>query len=341
VIDLFFERIIEHNALFVFDNVDHYIDLDSQQPTGIVQSLLEKALNGNHKSQFIFTSRPKIEYTSNQFLALSVSSLSEHEADKLFTLRGASWDPTRKAEQLKTVLQVTQGSALHLNLIATQIAKQRATLDDLLTRIKNGTAPEVEDRILSEIWTTLKDEQKDVLRYLAEIPHGEPEQWVASCLSHILNYNRFSKAIKVLKGLNLIVAKPSDGAGEIIELHPLVKTFIRKSFHKDEQAPIVEKIINFLDRMIGRFSGSKISGPASVLENWTGKIELCVENGRTPLAMATLYDIQGALQVRGQVEEFLRLAELIISNYQIVDDPREVHKFDYICESFIGILAVC
>jgi DNA-directed RNA polymerase specialized sigma24 family protein len=59
---------------------------------------------------------------------------------------------------------------LTLNLIATQTAKQQSPLDDLLRRIEQGTAPEVEDRILSEIWGMLKVEHQQVLRVLAELP---------------------------------------------------------------------------------------------------------------------------------------------------------------------------
>ena len=122
VIDLFFERLGQNRALFVFDNIDHYYDQETHHAIGIVHTVLERALRENHKAQFIFTSRPKLEYSSNRFFALPVVGLNAKEVDELFSIRGAAWNPDRKEEQVNLVLRVSQGSALHLNLIATQVA---------------------------------------------------------------------------------------------------------------------------------------------------------------------------------------------------------------------------
>lgn len=280
ILDVFFQRLGRHKALLVFDNIDHYIDLDTQKATGPMASLIDRALCLDHLAQFVFTSRPKLKYDSNRFMATQLIGLTENEADKLFQLRQARWAPGRKTEQLGLVMRLTQGSPLHINLIATQVSRQKAALDDLLDRIQNGTAPEAEDRILHEIWGTLKDEQKDVLRCLAELPHAEPESRVASCLGNMLNYNRFSKALRVLKSLNLIVVKPIEGHAEALELHPLVKTFIRTQYNTADQEPIVARILSFLNKMIGFSRESVVAGPASLLDNWIAKIELCLEKNR-------------------------------------------------------------
>ena len=338
VIELFFQSLGQHRGLIVFDNIDHYVDLETESAVGTINALLEKALTVNHAAQFVFTSRPKLRYSSEKFLSLHVPGLSREDADTLFHLRGALWDPVRKEEQLDAVQRVTQGGALHLNLIATQVAKQRTTLDDLLRRIDQGAAPEVEDPILSEIWATLKEEQQDVLRYLAELPHPETEERVASCLSDVIHRNRFNKAIKALKSLNLIVVKPVQPQSETVELHPLVRAFIRRRFAKEEQADIVDRIIVFFDRMIGRFRESVDEGPASILENWTAKIELCLENGRPALALVTLHEISDSLRARGYTEEFLRLAELVILAYKVTEDPKELKVYHAVCEEFVSAL---
>jgi tetratricopeptide (TPR) repeat protein len=339
ILDLFFEQLGDRKVLCVFDNIDHYIDLETQQTIGTMNALMEKALALDHNAQFVFTSRPKLSYPSTRFLSLHVPGLGEAEAEELLRVRGAQWSPSEQRDMLSTLLRLTQGSALHLNLIATQVAKQRTTLGDLLRRIEKGDAPEAEDRILSEIWTTLKDEHKEVLRYLAELPHAETEQRVASCLSNLLNFNRFTKAIKALKSLNLVVVKRVESSSEAVELHPLVRAFIRTRFPREEQAPIVAKIIGFLDRMIARLRGSVSAAPDSVLENWTAKIEVCADNGRLLEAAETLYEIFLTMEVRGYTEEFLRLAELVFPIYSQTDNERMIQKLDEIAYTFICTLS--
>jgi tetratricopeptide (TPR) repeat protein len=338
ILDLFFERLDGNRALVVFDNIDHYVEFETQRAIAMMNSLIERAITLKHDSQFVLTSRPILDYDSPRFMCLPVSGLAEPEVEHLFRLRGAQWDAARKPEQLAAVLRITQGSALTLNLIATQIAKLQTPLADLLLRIQQGSAPEVEDRILFEIWGMLKPEHQQVLRILAELPHPESEQRVATCLSDTMNFNRFGKAVRVLKGLNLIVVKTSANSGEVLELHPLVRSFIRKRYPAEEQKPIVEQVIGFFTRMMGRFRGRPEMGTIAVLGNWIAKIEICAENGRLSDALTTLHEIQSTLLSRGFVEEFLRLALLVIANYTPPDNPAEVKKFDATAEKFVDVL---
>jgi len=338
ILDLFFERLANNRILLVFDNIDHYVEFETQKAIGLMNSLIERAIASNHDSQVLLTSRPILNYDSPRFMRLPVSGLAEQEAEELFRLRGAHLDEARKFQQLSDVLRITQGSALTLNLIATQIAKQQSPLDDLLRRIEQGTAPEVEDRILYEIWGMLKPEHQQVLRVLAELPHPESEQRVATCLSDSMNFNRFGKAVRALKGLNLIVVKPSAHSGEVLELHPLVRSFIRQRYRTEEQKPIVEQVISFFNRMIGRFRGRPEIGTIAVLGDWIAMIEICVENERIPEALTTLHEIQTTLLSRGFVEEFLRLAILVITAYKLPDNPAEVKRFDLLAYRLVAVL---
>src|ERR1035438_2245429 len=131
ILDVFFQQLSERRALLVFDNIDHYVDLETQKATGTMQALIDRALDLDHQAQFVFTSRPKLAYDSTRFASVQVVGLSEDEVEKLFYLRGAAWSPTNKSQQLASVMKLTQGSPLHVNLIATQVARQRTSLDDL------------------------------------------------------------------------------------------------------------------------------------------------------------------------------------------------------------------
>jgi tetratricopeptide (TPR) repeat protein len=338
ILDLLFERVGDRKILLIFDNIDHYVDLENQKAIGMMHQLIDRSVKSKHVFQLILTSRPVLNYDSEQFISVPVTGLGANEADELFRLRGAQWDEATKKEQILTVLEITEGSALRLNLIATQVAKPNVSLSALLRRIQEGSAPEVEDRILQEVWAALKPEPQEVLRVLAELPHSESEQRVGQCLSGSMNFNHFHKAVRVLKSLNLIVNKQTGNSGDVLELHPLVRSFIRKRYPKEEQAPFIEQVINFFDRMIGRFRGSPEARTAAVINDCISKIEVCVDNGRVPSALSALDGISRTLLSRGLVEEFIRLAVLVLERYEVPEDPAELQKFDVVSYYLVNAL---
>lgn len=199
LIALLFEKIENHRIALVFDNIDHYIDLETQKGTAQLNELIEFAIGTTHKARVVLTSRPIINYTSSRFLQVNVPGLTLSEIDELFRVQGAanSWDSQQKSKQLENLHRLTQGSALHLSLIATQIAKQRLKLDELLTKIEGDPGLEVQNAILSEVWISLKPEGQKVLRYLAELPYPEADQQIARCfLGGICRLIRFSSHLK-------------------------------------------------------------------------------------------------------------------------------------------------
>jgi len=321
VLALFVEQTRDKKILIVFDNIDHYVDLETQQAIGLMDSLITTMLRTVDKTQLILTSRPQVSYGAKQFCSLQVSGLNEKDVDRLFKLRNAQWDPEQKEQQIALVLRVTHGSALHLNLIATQVAKQKVTLQELIKRIESGTAPEAEDRILSEIWNTLKQDHQIVLRMLAELPHPEPEERIASCLSDSMHFDRLHKAVRALLSLNLLVAKPGDNGPDVLELHPLVRTFIRRRFPMDERVPMVNRVVGFFNMMMGRARARSGMENINGLSNWIAKTEICVENGRNKEALETLHEVTGSLTAQGFVEEFLRLATMVINQCGVSDNP--------------------
>ena len=338
ILELFFQHLSKHRILLVFDNIDHYVDLENQKAIGMMNQLIERATTMPNNAQIILTSRPILNYESNRFFSMEVSGLGAQEVEELFKMRGAEWDGPDKSEQIQLVLKITKGSALQLNLIATQVANKRLSLSILLQRIQEGTAPETEDRVLQEVWATLKPQHQEVLRVLAELPHPEPEQRVGDCLIASMNYNQFGKAIRALKSLNLIVKKPAANSEEVIELHPLVRAFIRKRYPKEDQEPIVKQIINFFERMIGRYKGGSETASIAMLADWIAKIEVCLDNNRPEEALSSLKDISSTLLSRGYVEEFVRLGSLVLTQYKTQNDSKELKKFDFVSDRLVDVL---
>jgi TBPIP/Hop2 winged helix domain len=73
----------------------------------------------------------------------------------------------------------------------------------------------------------LRDREQAVLRQMAETVKPESEVEIADYLSGSFNFNKVGKALKVLRSLNLIVIKRGPKRVDLLELHPLVRTFIR------------------------------------------------------------------------------------------------------------------
>ena len=70
LINLFFKVLDTRKLLFVYDNVDKYIDLEDFKPIGGLGKLFEEALVRNHQSHFIFTCRPHVVSNATEFLEL-------------------------------------------------------------------------------------------------------------------------------------------------------------------------------------------------------------------------------------------------------------------------------
>jgi hypothetical protein len=280
IIDVLLATLGDTRAILVFDNIDQYVDVEQCKVVGVMDTLFQQALTRNHSAQFIFTTRPQLDYVHLNFLQVQLSGLTVEETRKLFEMSGARLDPANRVALIAEIHALTRGHSLMVNLIATQVAKNRVNLAELISKLKRGAEAGIENPLFPEIWASLNVKQQTVLRYLAEQIHSDPEQRIASYLGNALNYNQFSKAIRALKATNLVVVKsPGNNLPDTLELHPLVRDFIRRRFPREEQVPYIDSIINFYDSMIGRFRAVILNAPYSVLENWTSKVELCLRRG--------------------------------------------------------------
>jgi hypothetical protein len=337
VIEILFELIGRIRAVIVFDNIDQYIEVEECKAHGIMATLVDRALRADHLAQFVFTGRPRLDYAERDFLQLQLQGLTVAETRRLFEVSGVVIDPSTASQKITEAHRLTSGHPLVLNLIATQVAKNKANLDVLLLDLKNGIDAGIENPILLNIWDTLNVKQQTVLRYLAELVHSETEQRVANYLGNALNFNQFGKAVRALKALNLIVVKsPGDNHPDTLELHPLIRDFIRRRFQRAERTPYIDSIIHFCDRMITKFRCVVFSVSTDVLENWTAKVELCLECGRYSDALESLHEVTGALFSHGFSEEFIRLATPVLESYQTTPDQSELKRHDGVSKELIS-----
>lgn len=340
IIDTLLDLLEDTKAILVFDNIDQYVDVEQCKAVATMDILFEEALKRKHSAQFLFTTRPKLDYLHSDFLQVQLNGLTIDETRRLFDICGVRLEATKAIELITEIHTLTSGHSLMMNLIATQVAKNKVNLDELILKLREGVEAGIENPLFTEIWTSLNSKQQIILRYLAEQIHPDPEQRIASYLGNALNYNQFSRAIKTLKALNLVVIKsPGNDLPDTLELHPLVRDFIRRRFPKEERAPYIDAIIHFYNGMIGKFRTVILSAPYSVLENWTGKVELCLIRGHYEEALEALSEVRLSLHKNGYPEEFIRLAVEVLDRLTPAKNENLQQQLDKIYEDLIETLA--
>jgi tetratricopeptide (TPR) repeat protein len=352
VTDVFFQLLDARPWLFVFDNVDHYIDLERLQPTSALAVLLSKALKRSHNARFVFTCRPNIHAADPGVLPIHLKEgLSQADCRRLFALRGVKL--ANNEAEIDEAQALTAGHPLLLNLIAGQVSGGRTTLFHVLSAIKRGkqdapsrpgdsiseTLKFHQKVILDPIWETLKEKQKTILRTMAELVKPETEDLLGEFLGPRMHWAQFAKHTRTLIGLNLIVVKPRAHDTDLLDLHPLVREYIRNRFERAAQDPYVRSIIIVLDQFISRLTGTlKQTCSFDVLEYWTQKIELSINRADYSVAIRTLSEVTSQLVSHGWPEEFVRVSRKLFEAIDWSREFQEVSEVDSILHQFITVL---
>lgn len=316
LVDVFFKELQDKRVLFVFDNIDSYIDLEDFRPTGGIAYFFEQALSVNHKSKFIFTCRPFIREASVNFYQLKLNGLDEIESQVLFNSYKIPIKQTDLNELSKKAFNLTNGHPLWLNLIAAQALRGIETVNKFIDGLENKTdfseedfSSILSDKILNNVWYSLNEKQKTLLRGVTETVKPETITDLKKILNSELNNNQFNKAFKVLKNLNLIEIKTSPISEDQIELHPLVKEFIVSKFPQKERAKFITLHVKYYDSFIYILKPQLNSDMSlSSFQNWTSKIELQINNGDYQPALVALQEVSSAILSAGFSEEYLRVA---------------------------------
>lgn len=319
LVEIFFEKLGEKQAIFILDNVDSYVDLETFEPVKGVGILCEKALAISHKAKFIFTCRPFIRHAGVDFYQLSLSGLTEKDTVEYFQLGKPSIPKEKLIAYAKRAHALTKGHALWLSMIAAQAQRGEEKLCSFLENIISGDEINENDssimseKVLGSIWGSLHDRDKLVLRTLAESVKSEELDDYAEVLSSEINYKNFLKAIKALKSLNLIVVKRQSS---YIDLHPLVREFVRKNYQSSERKRFITLFINYYDKFVFVLK-KKLSYKLSFDEflNFTKKSELAINAGEYQEAVTTLWEVSSAMSAAGYVEEFLRVSQILFYKF--------------------------
>jgi tetratricopeptide (TPR) repeat protein len=298
--------------------------------------LIEGALKNRGLSKFVFTCRPRLNYENSSFLQIELHGLSIEETRQLFKTRGVDVD----IKHIDEVQELTQGHPLWLNLIATQILTNRVEIQEFIARIKSGKVSGLPNATLQEIWRTLKPKHQTLLRYLAEMVHPETESHLGQFVSGELNHNQFTKCLKQLRSLDLVVVKSPVSGPDTIELHPLIREFVRRQFSHSERYQYILAIVVFLDRYIAKYwPGLASEVSYGVLQNWTTKAELLINGGEYIKALQVLEEARRSLLQNGYSEEFVKLAATLFENLEwneaLINNSK---TYDDVYEDFMDTL---
>ena len=317
LVDVFFKALSDKKIVFVLDNIDSYIDLVAFTPTGGMKYFFEQALDINHNSKFIFTCRPFIREASLNFYQLKLSGLSENESEEMFSLYNIPINKSQLTELSKKAYMLTNGHPLWLNLIAAQALRGVETVNKFIQSIEDktdfneeGFSSILSEKILNEVWYSLNEKQRTLLRGVAETVKPETVSNLKKIIEPELKSNQFDRAFKVLKNLNLIEVKSSAISEDQIELHPLVKEFIATKFPQKERAKYITLLVQYYEQFIYILKPKLSSGMnLSAFQNWTSKIELQINKRDYKPALIALEEVSSSILSAGFSEEYLRVAE--------------------------------
>lgn len=348
IVDLFFKELGNRRVIFVFDNIDNYIDLNNFYPSRGIKELLDKILTLNHNSKFIFTCRPEINSHSPNLIQITLKDLSLHETKELYNKINCSLTVRDKEAIAEDAHNLTSGHPLWLSLIGAQLYKGKEVVLKFIEDIKNSKGTDIQNpsailavNTLNIVWKLLNPKQETLMRGLAETVVAETERHLRDVMRSELNDNQFTKAFNAIKKMNLVVIKSPKFAPELYELHPLVKEFIIYKYPKKERNRFITMFVNFYDQVI--LLVKKIpepTAPLSLFQNWTNKIELEVNKENYESALATLHQISDSIITAGYMEEYQRVATRLFIEVDFTEaTTKEFPYFDEQLTTFCKTLS--
>ena len=336
IVQLVMSLMADFPLLFVFDNADHYVNLDSRHMTATADLFIQALVSSQSRSRLVLTCRPSVQYDHPDILQFNLQGLSEAATQRLFSERGANCTNSEIAD----AHQLTNGHAFWLDLLCIQVTKNPGTtLRQLVERLRAEQGP-LPERTLSSIWMTLKDREKLVLRSMAETVRPATETEITEYLKRHRPYQKVIKALKTLKAMNLVVVKRRQSADDVLELHPLVRQFVRQSFSRVDRIGFIDDIIKWYQRFMGSHSSELEKSPGlTILQYWTQAAELDIAAGKLGLALAALEEVADAFSASGYSREFTRVVQLLLASMDWVTEHGKYKHFDRVFSTYIETLA--
>jgi tetratricopeptide (TPR) repeat protein len=332
----FANRLAKTRSVIVFDNVDQYVDLENGNPLDQLRVVMEKILAVPMASKVLFTSRPRIYIENLRFQEVQLTGLNPTASKELFDKKSVR---DIVVDELTELMELTRGHPLWISFIATQCSANGSApkLQFAEIRAGKGDMPEITMRAT---WKALSSKGQQLLRVLAELERPERVEDLDGLAG--MRWNQLQKALSNLDKMSLIVYKQQEGGNELIDLHPMVRSFVRREFPRKDRQSFISDAIVFIQKRLDRFN--KLTGvdvPFEVLDIWLHKIELYVNIQDFQAAIETLIRVDDQLQARGLHEDIVRLSKKIMHEIDWSFAILTYSKFDsFVSESLHTMVAL-
>lgn len=319
-----FNRFITHirkkSFLIVFDNVDAYVTLESEEFISELHILVEKILNTQHESQILLTCRIPVYDSHANFINIKLDGLKEPEGIDFFKARGISLDQEEEIKCCKKIIQSTKGHPWWLGLIAGQISTEYGSFKKYMEYQGNSLVSgrmqlqEFFDTIWNHLGKTEKGKiSHNILRHLVEATTPLNQSKI-STISDV-NYGKTSRVILSLKKLGLIeFHEDAQQAEYLYQVHPLLREYIHGKYTIENQVPYVKKVLQlFLDNKIIAFlftpedQNSGIPATQHSSLDLLNSIETCLNSRNTEKAFELLCYFYSRLRDENLHKEYITL----------------------------------
>ena len=327
----FFKKCGHMQGVIVFDNVDHYVDVDQSLFTSAVSAFINEALRVEHQLVVILTCRPRISYASVRFREIYLRGLDANEALLLFDTKIPGGLKEGNRQTILRIHELTRGHPLWLTIIAAQIARKLESASQIVENLQAGNIDDRSRAMLRSIWNALHDRQKTILISMAELPRALEADHIFEYLGgRVGSHNRFDRAFRGLRAISLITEKTTGGQETSrFELHPMVRAFVRTGYrNSSERQEQLGSLLNCCEVILARLNdhdGNHVS--IAFLENVTTKAELQLAMLKVNACVTTLINSFDQLIVNGIADEFVRISIVALDsidwndNSALEDEP--------------------
>ena len=163
------------------------------------------------------------------------------DAIELFRLRRAYADDT----SIRRAHELTQGHAYWLDLLAAQVHAVLPRLNSPTFSVRSTQIhPSCQLRRYDRFGAPFQSANSSYSnRLLRQSGQRLFYNW-RIIFRATFRYNQLHRAVRSLRGLSLLVVKPQEGGQEVIELHPLVRAFVRTNFPKPQRDWFIQTILD-------------------------------------------------------------------------------------------------
>lgn len=330
---LFFRLTRNASGIIVFDNVDHYVNVEDRVLGGSFGVFIQEALRSPSRFTILVTCRPSLVYPNVDFFTIPLKGLSQQEAIGLFRQREVSVAEATD-QQICSLTDLTQGHPFWLTLVAVEIHVKHAQAEELTTQIAQGLAEhEPLVAMLRPVWKLMSDRERWLMLLLNECRKPLTQPQICEMIrSKITSNNQVRRGLNAVVSYGLVTKKSQNGQDSAFELHPVVRQYLRQDAADGEQqtfnALVESETRPYLAKIKAQSASTLLE--FDVFEFAGVHIETLIGNHDVPKAAEAAVIASDAFVAIGLLREHLRLCDEILKQInwtELRNQDSVLHRF--------------